>query len=201
VAGLLLASAGGLAHDAAPLLGRSALVVAIGASILGVTLAAVALTVARPREDPVGRRRAWVGAGLSTALLVALVALLWLGALGPLVVERSHASPGEPDPAATSRLETAGPSTLVPIAVRDDAGPAFARAERAAEALGWTTVARDADARRLELRAEGRSDVILEVRPSGAGSLIELRPVGDATLADDAGHLRAFADRLVRRGG
>lgn len=56
-----------------PLLAQGMLVVALGGTILGITVAAVGLMVTRHRRDPVGRRRAWVGAGLSIALLVALI--------------------------------------------------------------------------------------------------------------------------------
>lgn len=88
LATLALAIAGALVWllDLAPLLAQGMLVVAIGGTILGVTLSAIGLMTTRHRRDPVGRRRAWLGVGISCALLVALLIAFGSGLAGPIVV-------------------------------------------------------------------------------------------------------------------
>lgn len=80
-----------------PLLARGALVVAIGGAILGATLSAIGLLVTRPPSDPTGRPRAWLGAVLSVALLLVLIAAFEREIGGPIPVERSIA-PGTMTP-------------------------------------------------------------------------------------------------------
>jgi hypothetical protein len=204
----VLAAAGGIAllAGAAPLLGRGALVVAIGGSILGATLAAVGLTATHDAADPAGRRRAWRAGILSVTLLILLVAAFQLRLGGPVVTAAEAGAGGAAEPAATpgglsaaelERMHEEQPG-LVPIAVDEPVAEAFRRAERTAEALGWTAASRDAERHRLELRAEGRPDIRVRVRAAPQGSVILVHPTSRDDLDEGAGLVRAFADRVNR---
>jgi len=73
---------------------HATLVVAIGGTVLGVTIWAVGLLVTRDAGDPTGRRRAGLGAGLSIALLLALVAGCQAEPGGPVVIPDEEPAAG-----------------------------------------------------------------------------------------------------------
>jgi uncharacterized protein (DUF1499 family) len=90
--------------------------------------------------------------------------------------------------------------------LRLDAPPpaAFARAAAAARAMGWEVVAADAAAGRVEATATTRwfgfkDDVVVRVRPDGAGSRVDVRSVsrvGGSDVGANAARIRAYLARV-----
>ncbi len=83
---------------------------------------------------------------------------------------------------------------------------AFERVQAVAASMpGWTVVATDAAQGRLEAVAESRlfgfrDDVVVRVRPVGAGSRVDLRSKsreGKGDLGANAARIRAFRERLL----
>lgn len=110
-----------------------------------------------------------------------------------------------PDAAAAQRQ--AYPD-VVPLTLALTPADALARAERAARALGWTIVATDPLQGRLEATATTfwfrfTDDVVIRIRPDGAGSRLDIRSksrVGRGDLGANARRIRSFAAQ-VRQGG
>ncbi len=83
---------------------------------------------------------------------------------------------------------------------------AFARAKRAAEAMGWTMVAADSASGRIEATSATRffkfkDDVVIRVRPSdaGAGSRVDVRSVsrvGGSDVGTNAARIREYVAKL-----
>ncbi len=83
---------------------------------------------------------------------------------------------------------------------------AFERVQAVASSMpGWTVVATDAPAGRLEAVAETplfgfRDDVVVRIRPEGAGSRVDMRSKsrdGRGDLGANAARIRAFRERLL----
>lgn len=93
---------------------------------------------------------------------------------------------------------------IQPIVLAASPKDAFDRAVRAAEAMGWEVVGRDARAGTLEAVDTTRwfgfkDDIAIRVRPEGAGSRIDVRSksrVGRGDLGTNARRIRAYAERL-----
>jgi uncharacterized protein (DUF1499 family) len=81
---------------------------------------------------------------------------------------------------------------------------AFARAERAARAMGWQIVAVAPEAMRIEatdttLFFGFKDDIVIRVRPSEHGSVVDMRSlsrVGTSDVGVNAKRIRAFLARL-----
>lgn len=133
-----------------------------------------------------------------TANPPAFVAILPLRAQAP--VSATYA--GE----ATARAQRAGYPDLQPIATADAPPAAFARALAAAHAMGWTVVAADEAAGRIEATATTpwfgfTDDVVIRVAPAERGSRIDVRSVsrvGRSDLGANARRIRGFAAALAR---
>lgn len=88
--------------------------------------------------------------------------------------------------------------------IQTDLAPseAFARSQRLAEDLGWEVVAAEPAAGRLEATATTalygfKDDVVVRIRPDGAGSRIDLRSVsrvGQSDLGANAARIAAFIE-------
>ncbi len=84
------------------------------------------------------------------------------------------------------------------------ASATFARALDAARASGWAIVAADSGAGRIEATAATgwfgfKDDVVVRVRPAGAGSVIDVRSVSRVGVSDvgtNARRIRGYLDRL-----
>ena len=113
-------------------------------------------------------------------------------------------NPPEYDPAVAEQQREAYPDLR---SVMLDAPPAeaFARALAAAEAMGWEMVADDAAAGRIEATDTTfwygfKDDVVIRVRPEGAGSRIDVRSksrVGRSDVGANARRIREFTSRLA----
>jgi uncharacterized protein (DUF1499 family) len=108
--------------------------------------------------------------------------------------------PGE---AFATQQRAAYPS-LAPIELPVPPAEALARAERAARQLGWEVVAVQPEAGTLEARQTSRlfrfvDDVVVRVRPSGAGSRVDVRSRsrdGRGDLGANAARIQAFREAL-----
>jgi uncharacterized protein (DUF1499 family) len=93
---------------------------------------------------------------------------------------------------------------IQPIRLPVSPGEAFDKALRAAEAMDWEVVGRDARAGTLEAVDTTRwfgfkDDIAVRVRAEGAGSRIDIRSksrVGRGDMGTNARRIRAYAERL-----
>lgn len=93
---------------------------------------------------------------------------------------------------------------IAPIRLPDPPERAFARAREAAESLGWEIVSADPQQGRLEATDTTRwfgfrDDVVVRVRPEGAGSRVDVRSksrVGRSDVGANAERIRTFRDAL-----
>ena len=87
-------------------------------------------------------------------------------------------------------------------------GPAFARALASARAMGWTLVAADSAAGRIEATATTswfgfKDDIVIRVEPDPAGSRVDVRSVsrvGESDVGTNARRIRAYLARLANAG-
>jgi uncharacterized protein (DUF1499 family) len=93
---------------------------------------------------------------------------------------------------------------LATIVINAPPAQALARARNAAQALGLEIVAEDADAGTLEARATSRvfrfvDDVVIRVRPTGQGAMIDVRSRsrdGRGDFGVNAKRIRALSDAI-----
>jgi uncharacterized protein (DUF1499 family) len=118
---------------------------------------------------------------------------------------------GAPNSAAYGGAEVAAAQAAAYPEVKPlhlDAAPAaaFERALAAARDMGWTIVAADAAAGRIEATATTswwgfKDDVVVRVRPEGGGSRVDVRSVsrvGKSDLGVNARRIREYLARLAR---
>jgi uncharacterized protein (DUF1499 family) len=118
---------------------------------------------------------------------------------------------GAPNPAVYGGPEVAaaqreGYPDLHSLMVHLPPGAAFARALASARAMGWTLVAADSAAGRIEATATTRwfgfkDDVVIRVEPDPAGSRVDMRSVsrvGQSDVGTNARRIRAYLARLER---
>ncbi len=97
---------------------------------------------------------------------------------------------------------------IVPLSYAAPAPVAFARAENASRALGWTIVEADPQALRIEATDQTpffgfKDDVVIRITPLGEASRVDVRSmsrVGRSDLGANARRIRAFFKELARRG-
>ncbi|GJG89002.1 hypothetical protein tb265_41830 [Gemmatimonadetes bacterium T265] len=191
------------------------------AGIAGVLLVLAALVATRPRGGAL--------TALAGALLMAGVAVFvpWRGLQGARAVPPIHdittdtqdpppfvavlpLRAGALNPAAyggdsVAALQHKGYPDLHPVDLAVPPGAAYARALAAARAMGWEIVAADSAAGRVEATATTRwfgfkDDVVVRVRPAGAGSRVDVRSVsrvGGSDIGTNAARIRAYLARLA----
>lgn len=116
---------------------------------------------------------------------------------------------GAPNPpvypgAATAVLQRAAYPDITPVVLAIPPAEAFKRVDRVAMASGWDVVARAPPEGRLEaVQTSGwfgfRDDIVVRIRPDGAGSRIDIRSksrVGESDLGVNARRIREFVARL-----
>jgi uncharacterized protein (DUF1499 family) len=87
-----------------------------------------------------------------------------------------------------------------PVQLADAPGAAFTRALRAAESMGWTLVATDSAAGRIEATATTtwfgfKDDVVIRLRAEGSGTRVDVRSVsrvGRSDVGANAARIRAY---------
>jgi uncharacterized protein (DUF1499 family) len=112
---------------------------------------------------------------------------------------------GGPEVASAQR---AGYPDLTSLMVHLPPGPAFGRALASARAMGWTLVAADSSAGRIEATATTpwfgfKDDVVIRVAPDPAGSRVDVRSVsrvGGSDVGTNARRIRAYLARLAAGG-
>jgi uncharacterized protein (DUF1499 family) len=186
-----------------------------------VSLAGIILTLRRPR----GARRGLALAGLGLVLSMAFIALpvrFRMGGPKPPIHDISTDTQDPPQFVAVLPLRADAPNTTVyggeKIAAQQRAAypdlqpyemnvpptQAFERALAAVRALGWVLVAAEAADGRIEatdttLWFRFKDDVMVRIRPSGAGSRVDVRSlsrVGGGDVGTNAARIRAFLDIL-----
>lgn len=101
-------------------------------------------------------------------------------------------------------LQRRGYPDLAPAIFARPAGVTFARARAAADAMGWKLVEADSGTGRIEATATTKwfgfkDDVVVRVRPEGAGSRLDVRSVsrlGGSDVGTNAARIREFISRL-----
>lgn len=117
---------------------------------------------------------------------------------------RGAPNPAEHGGAALAAQQRAGYPDLGPARFSAPPDRVFARAVEVARALGWEIVAAVPADGRLEATARTRwfgfrDDVVVRVRPDGAGSLVDVRSVsrvGRSDLGTNARRIRVFLESL-----
>jgi uncharacterized protein (DUF1499 family) len=192
-------------------------------AIAGVALAAIALAATRPAGS---------GAALLLGALAVSGAVFWVPwrmaqqARGAPVIHDITTDTAEP-PAFVAvlplRAGAANPSDyggaevaaqqakaypdIRPLYLAAAPGDAFPRAHDAARRMGWTIVAADPSAGRIEATATTRwfgfkDDVVVRIRPDGTGSRVDVRSlsrVGRSDLGTNARRIRDYLSRLSSR--
>jgi uncharacterized protein (DUF1499 family) len=192
------------------------------AALLGAVLAIAALALARPS----GAAAALLAGALlvSAAVLYAPLRTMRLARGLPWIhdISTDTADPpafvavlplraGAPNPAAYGGPEVAAAQAgaypaIKPLYLGAAPDAAFQRALAAARDMGWTIVAADATAGRIEATATTswwgfKDDVVVRVRPDGGGSRIDVRSVsrvGKSDLGVNARRIREYLAKLGR---
>lgn len=189
--------------------------------LFSVVVALIGIFLTRGGVDPNGRLRALIGLAISLGLLIIVLAAASIGGDAPpindittdladppafadadLVVEyrgRDMSYPAEFVP-----IVRASYPNLATLRVSDPRAEAFDRALAAAEALGWEIVAKDGSAGAFYAKDTTAifrfvDDVVVRVRPAGAGAEIDVRSKsrdGRGDLGANAKRIRAFFDEL-----
>lgn len=194
----------------------------LAGGIFSTVVALIALYLTRGGRDPAGRQKALIGLMIALALPIAVLAPAALvGGDAPPIndITTDLADPPAfadaglvPDyrnrdmsyPADFVPIVQESYPDLAPLRVADAPMAAFARAEIAAEGLGWEVVARDGDALAFYARDETGlfrfvDDVVVRVRPDGAGSRIDVRSKsrdGRGDMGTNARRIRALLSAI-----
>jgi uncharacterized protein (DUF1499 family) len=108
--------------------------------------------------------------------------------------------------AANAPLQRRAFPDLAPLTIPLPPAEAFARALDAARAQGWTLVAADPDAGRIEASDITRwfgfvDDIVIRVRPAAGGATIDVRSlsrIGRGDLGTNAARIRRYLQSLPR---
>jgi uncharacterized protein (DUF1499 family) len=126
-----------------------------------------------------------------------------------VTAKRTTAEPGEEQRAHFDELQRQAYSEIAPILVALPPDRAFEQAKQAAESLpGWQLTSADAATGRIEATDTSRifhfvDDVVIRVRPDGAGSRIDLRSRSRDGLGDsgvNAKRVRAYSAAVTKPG-
>lgn len=101
-------------------------------------------------------------------------------------------------------LQRAAYPDLQPVQLSEAPGAVYGRALRAAESMGWTMVASDPTAGRLEATATTtwfgfKDDVVIRLRAEGSGTRVDVRSVsrvGRSDVGANAARIRAYVKAL-----
>lgn len=130
----------------------------------------------------------------------------------PPLVATAQLRRGAPNPPTypkeSAALQRAAFPDIEPVTLAVPPAEAFKRAERVATALNWEIVARVPADGRLEAIATSpwfgfRDDIVVRIRPQGAGSRVDIRSksrIGEADLGGNVDRVRAFLARLKSEG-
>jgi uncharacterized protein (DUF1499 family) len=197
------------------------------AAYLGAVAATTSLVVAivsRPGSGRSGFVPALAGLLLGLALFGWPASLLWTARQVPAIHDISTDTAAPPEFAAILPLRAGAPNQatyggselaaqqhaaypdMVPLRLAVPTGRAFARARNAVRELGWTVVAEDQAAGRIEAFDKTLwygfvDDIVVRIEADGAGSRIDVRSVsrlGKSDIGTNARRIRKFL-RAVER--
>ena len=224
VAALIVASAGplhrffGFEIEAAFAIFRYGFYVAVAAVALGVAT----FVPTRPGD----RRRGFVAALLAIAIgsAAAYMPLNWFlraqqapelndvttdtnnppPLVATLQLRRGAANPAAYPGAHAAVLQRAAYPDITPVILPEPPAEAFKKVDAAAMAMGWDVVARSPAEGRIEAVAASiwfgfHDDIVIRIRPDGAGSRIDIRSKsrnGDSDLGVNAKRIREFIAKL-----
>ena len=127
----------------------------------------------------------------------------------PALVVTNQLRRGAPNPpaypgAGAGVLQRSAYPDIVPVVLPVPPAEAFKRVDKVATAMDWEIVARAPDDGRIEAIATSdwfgfRDDIVVRIRPDGAGSRIDIRSksrVGESDLGVNAKRIREFIARL-----
>src|SRR5262249_13140841 len=191
-------------------------------SAAGAALGLATVVPTRPGE----RRRGFVAAVLAVAVGIAgtWVPLDWFVRAQkmpelndittdinnpPALVVTNQLRRGAPNPstypgASAGVLQRSAYPDIAPVVLPVPPAEAFKRVDKVATAMDWEIVARAPDDGRIEAVAPRdwfgfRDDIVVRIRPDGAGSRIDIRSksrVGESDLGVNARRIREFIARL-----
>jgi len=119
----------------------------------------------------------------------------------------SNQDPPAEQRAVVEGLQKSGYPDIAPVILALPADQAFARAKAVAEKMpGWNVTHADAESGRIEATSTSKlfhfvDDIVIRVRPDGAGSRVDLRSrsrVGQSDLGANAARIRAFSAELAK---
>jgi len=196
------------------------------AAYTGMAAGAAALILVVLAAVPRWRADAWIpGLALAIALVAVLPPVLLLQqakgvppihdittdtsdppAFVALMAERTKAPNGAAyGGAAIAAKQQQGYPDIRPLTLKAPPREAVQRAIDAARALGWEVVASDAESGRIEATATTtwfgfKDDVVVRIRPDGAGSRVDIRSmsrVGGSDVGANAKRIREFFAKLA----
>jgi uncharacterized protein (DUF1499 family) len=228
VAALIVASAGPL-HRFAGLENEPAFTIfryGFYFAVAGVALGVATIVPTRPGD----RRRGFLAALLAVVIGVgaAYMPLTWFlraqqspelndittdtNSPPPLVVtlqlRRGASNPATYPGANAAVLQRAAYPDIVPVVLPVPPAEAFKKVDEVAMAMGWDVVARAPADGRIEAIATSiwfgfRDDIVIRIRPDGAGSKIDIRSKsrdGESDLGVNAKRIREFIAKLKAAG-
>jgi uncharacterized protein (DUF1499 family) len=121
-----------------------------------------------------------------------------------LQLRRGASNPANYPGASAAVLQRAAYPDIVPVVLAVPPDEAFRRVDAAATAMGWDIVARAPADGRIEAVATSawfgfRDDIVVRIRPDGAGSKVDIRSKsrdGESDLGVNARRIREFIARL-----
>lgn len=196
---------------------RWAATLALGAAALGLVAAALAWRASARRALQIAIAAAFVGLAVAAPPIVLWRQAQQLPNIHDISTDTDHPpafvavvplrqGAGNPVeyPAAAAVEQKRGYPDVAPLVLPLPPAQAFARAERAARAMGWEIVAVSPQDLRIEATATSllfgfKDDVVVRVAANGGGSRIDVRSlsrVGGSDLGVNAKRVRAFLERL-----
>jgi uncharacterized protein (DUF1499 family) len=194
--------------------------------LFSTVVALIGLWMTRGDRDPVGRQRALVGLALSLGLLIVVLGAASTGGDAPPINDITTDLVDPPAFADADRVpdyrgrDMSYPPEFVAVVrehypdlapLRLDEAPAeaYARALRAANGLGWEVVLEDPQtgafyARDVTALFRFVDDVVVRIRPEGAGARIDVRSKsrdGRGDLGANAARIRALLAAIGGTGG
>jgi len=198
----------------------------MAAGVVGIVVALVALVLLAIGLLPSRRARPWVPLAALALALVAIAPALVFFLEASHVPSIHDITTDTQDPPAFAALLAArnaspngaaygGPKVadaqraaypdVKPLVVATPPRETMQRAIDAARAMGWEIVASDAASGRIEATAHTRwfgfaDDVVVRIRPQGAGSRVDVRSasrVGQSDVGANAERIRRFLGRLA----
>ena len=208
----------------APLMGFTSFALAALLGIISLVLGLIGLMLTRKSTGYSGRERAWIGVGTGGAFILVLLIGVSSGGNAPPIHDVttniddppafSDAIRNAPGRANGVDYPDGGPSVpgqqrngfpdLESLQLSGTPADVLERCREAAESLSWTVTLVDVTALRIEAYDTTSvfrfvDDIVVRVRPSSTGSVVDLRSnsrVGGGDLGANAARIMAFLELL-----